>query len=66
MKNIIQFIKHKFFEPRENVIASNTLSSEEMKKIIGEESSNLSNEEILKRFNELPVEKQIEAFFGKK
>lgn len=63
---IVLTIKHKFFEPRETVIASNTLNPNEIKKILGEDANNLSNEEAQKRFMELPVEKQWKAFFGKK
>lgn len=64
--NIIKFIKKKLFEPRETVIASNTLGPDEIRKFLGEGAENLSNEEAQKRLMELPVEKQMEAFFGKK
>lgn len=63
---IVLTIKHKFFEPRETVIASNTLNPDEIKKVLGEGTDNLNNEEAQKRFMELPVEKQVGAFFGKK
>jgi hypothetical protein len=63
---IINYIKKKLFEPRETVIASNTLSPDEIKKFLGEGAENLTNEEVQKRFMELPVERQVEAFFGKK
>ena len=63
---IINYIKKKLFEPRETVIASNTLGPDEIKKFLGEGAENLTNEEVQKRFMELPVEKQVEAFFGKK
>ena len=67
MKNIIKFIKHKLFDPREVVIASNTLGPDEIKKIIGPKADNMTNEEAQKYFMEkLPVEEQMGAFFGKK
>ena len=66
MKKLINFIKKKLFEPKGTVLVSNTLGPEEIKKIIGQGAENLTNEEAQKRFMELPVEEQIEAFFGKK
>lgn len=65
MNKIIKFIKKKFFEPRKTVIASNELGLEDVKKFLGEEANDLTNEEVQKRFMELPAEKQMEAFFGK-
>lgn len=66
MNKLIKFIKNKLFEPRESVIASNTLDLEEIKKILGDKANNLTDEEVQKSFFELPVEKQMEAFFGGK
>jgi hypothetical protein len=67
MNKVIKFLKHKFFEPREVVIASNTLNPEEVRKIIGSKADNMSNEEAQKCFMEkLTLEEQAESFFGKK
>lgn len=67
MNKVIKFLKHKFFEPREVVIASNTLNPEEIRKIIGPKADSMSNEEAQKYFMEkLTLEEQVGAFFGKK
>lgn len=67
MNKVIKFLKHKFFEPREVVIASNTFNPDEIKKVIGPKADNMSNEEVQKYFMEkLTLEEQMGAFFGKK
>jgi hypothetical protein len=49
MMKIIKFIKKKLFEPRETVIASNTLCPDEIRKVIGPKADNMSNRNILWR-----------------
>ncbi len=66
MKKIVRYIKQKFFEPRIIPVASKEVSLDEIRKFIGPDTENLSNEEIQKLFTSLPVEKQVTAFFGKK
>ncbi len=61
---IILWIKHKLSQPREVVIASKTLTPEDIKKFLGNGADNLTNEEAQKLFMELPVEKQMEAVFS--
>lgn len=66
MNKIINYIKDKFFKPRESVIASNTLEPDEIRKIIGPKADNMSDEEAQKYFMEkLSVEEQMGAFFKK-
>lgn len=63
---IILTIKHIFFEPRITTLASSTIGLDEIRKFIGEEANNLTDEEVRERFMKLPAEKQMEAFFAKK
>jgi hypothetical protein len=66
MNKIISFIKQKLFEPRITTLASNTLTPEDIRKFLGAEASDLSDEEVGERLANLPIEEKLKAFFGKK
>ena len=62
---IIKSIKQKFFEPREVVVASSSFEISDMRKVLGEKAKNLTDEQALKLFMELPEEDQVKVFFPK-
>lgn len=64
--NIFSYIKKKLFEPRETVLASNTLSVSEIRAKLGKKYENLNDEELLKLITESPPQELFDVFFNKK
>lgn len=64
--NIFSCIKKKLFEPRETILASNTLSISEIRDKLGKKYENLSDQELLKMVTEEPPQELFDVFFNKK
>lgn len=64
--NIFSYIKKKLFEPRETVLASNSLSISEIRDRLGKKYENLSDEELMKIIIESPPQELFDVFFNKK
>ena len=63
---LINYFKRKFFEPRETVLASNTISVSQVREKLGKDAEGLSDAEVFKKLQELPLEEQMFMFFPKK